>query len=43
MLPNLRVTLKTRKSVKPAAVNFLIKEWQQQILEREIYPNAQKK
>jgi hypothetical protein len=43
MLNNLRVTLRTRTSVKPAAVNFILQEWQKQILEREIKPNAEKK
>jgi hypothetical protein len=44
MLNNLRVTSIRRKNVKPAAVNNLIlKEWQQEILKREIEPYAQKK
>lgn len=43
MQNNLRVTLKTPKSVKPVAVNFLEQDWKELILEREIYTYAQKK
>lgn len=43
MLNNLRVTLRTRMTVKPAVVKSLIlQEWQEQILEREINANAEK-
>jgi hypothetical protein len=44
MQNNQRVTLRTRKNVKPAAVNTLIlKEWQNEILKREIEGYVEKK
>lgn len=41
--PKHRVTLRTRKNVKPVAVNALLKEWQEEILKREIDPYGEKK